>query len=243
MNVPINIVIPQREKNKYSTETAIYSVTKIIDEMIQNIILSIDELSDVTKVNKSVYFSEHIPEYPTEEDAISERKRRTTKDKITRLNGSNKKNFPKAPRSLRDYYYILVTLWKQKVASSATKIFKKGIHLYLDDGIIYESTVHSLQHFLNILRNHGVGSDFHPRLTHAEMLEHLRVYCSEMFNHVYFEGKAPFPTPVAEKILELGKELKRANEFVKLNLKYFPPERIPFGNMKSPSHWFQLWEL
>lgn len=236
---PVISFIPDDEprKNEFSTSTALYSVTVVIEKMIESLIYCVDRLADTSR--KSVYFSEKVTPPPTLIQAhafIEYKKNNPDPTKIGIV-----VNRVRTPAEILSY---LLSDWSNTTCAIKTKMFQIGMEPYFENARTYQCCVSSIQNAHVNLGQYKVVSAYTPQSYFDEMLAELAMLSETTFDYVHFKDvERPNAELVIERIVSLGKSLKDSIRFVSDNLHIFLEEKRPWVNMRSPLHDYRIWEI
>lgn len=234
-------------RNRYSTDKALYNVTNVVRIFIEDVI---DSLNEITNRHSLIFYVKKLPQKPTIQMA---REIRAARIRGEYKSGRDKRFGPKKKkeidgdskvRSEGEEYNQLMSIYNKEIASFKIEIFRLGCAKYYENAALYESCMSSLQHTVNKLIENKVTCPVNPlEEFHHILIEMLKV-ASDMFYAVHFGEGLPRPEEDCMiNILVARDKILECVQFIKDNQGLLSRNELHFLHMASPNHNHRLWEL
>lgn len=234
-------------RNQYSSDTAVYNVTSVVNIFIDDVISSLNELTDRHSL---IFYVRKLPQKPTIQMARDIREARvngTHKPKSDKRFGPKRKAQEIEPASVRsetEEYNQLMSMYNKELAAFKLEIFKLGCSKYYGNAHLYEACMNSLQNIVNKLIDHKVTSKINPLEEFHHILTEMLKVASDMFYAVHFGEDLPRPEESCmDNILTSRDKILECVKFIKENKSVLSRQELHLLNMHSPHHKHRLWEL
>lgn len=236
---------PKVIPNKFSTDTSLYSMTKIIETLIDSVLYSFNQLSnrEVGTIT-SPYFKEKIPVMPTKQMAEKSLEYRKKNPSVFKKNPNLTAEVGEM-RTLAEEFHHLFSVYNKDICAIKTRAFKEGCFTYFEDAQIYEATINSLQNIVNKLREYGKQIDTNPIAELENIIHTLIDVCETTFEEVHFSKAIPvnFYDSRINTIINSKNKIIEVISFIKDNMAVLQRPDLHIFNSKHPEHEYRLWEL
>lgn len=232
--------VPEMQRNIFSTESALYNVTKIVTLLVGDVLHSMNDLSNP---NSLIFYSRRLPKRPTPDLAQKAIEKRQSLPPSERRNNLGK-SVELGMRTHGEEVNHLMSIYNKEMVAFKTEVFRAGCKKYYENAQVYEATAASLQHIVNKLAEHRLICKVNPLEEYQRITHEMILVAERMFHAVHF-GE-PMPALEQESITPVFKARDRMLEsvaFIKKNTVLLSKSEMHVLNMQSPNHNYRMWEL